>query len=113
MPRRRAPGAAGADLGDDEVAQVLQDVAGDVRQVEPLLREPLDDREARGRVARDERRRQLVEDLAVGDAEHARHVVARQLQAAERDDLIEEAHRVAHRARRFAREDLHGRRRRP
>ena len=43
---------AGADLRDDEVAQVMQDVPGDVRQIEPLLREALDDREARGCVAR-------------------------------------------------------------
>ncbi len=80
-------------------------VLGDVREIEALLRNAVDDPEARRGVAIDERRREIVEHLPVGHAEDTRHVVARERLAAERDDLIEEAHRVAHRPCRFARED--------
>ena len=88
---------------------MLQHVARDVRQIEPLLREPLDDR--RGTPAASPATSAEASSwriFAVGHAEHARHVVPRELDAAEGDDLIEEAHRVAHRAGRLAGEDLHG-----
>ena len=45
-----------AESGDDEVAQVPQDVLGDVGQVEALLGQLVDDRHAARRVASDEGR---------------------------------------------------------
>ena len=100
------------DLRDHEVAQVPQQIARRVSDVVALLGYALDDVQARGRVAAYERRRQLVHDGAIGDPEHPRDVLSRELVAAERDDLVEEAHRVAHRAGGLASQDLHTARRR-
>ena len=96
-------------LRDDDVPQVREDVFGDVREVEPLLGDPIDHLERRRRVPRHERRRELVQDRAIGDPEHARDVLRGQLLPAVSDDLIEQAHRVAHRPRGFAREHRHRR----
>ena len=100
-----AIGPLAADLGDDEVAQVRKDVLRDVRQVEPLLRDPVDDPERGRGVPGHERRGELVQDRPVGHPEHARDVLGGELLAAVGDDLIEQAHRVAHRPGGFARED--------
>jgi hypothetical protein len=62
---------------------VPQDVLRDVGEIEALLRQAVDHAEAGAGVARDERRRELVEDGAIGDAEHARHVLAGELGAAD------------------------------
>jgi hypothetical protein len=109
LARLRIARCAAAHLGDHEIAKMAEHVLRDVRQIEPLLRHAIDHAEARRRISIDERRGEIVQHFSVGYAEHARDVVARQRRAAERDDLIEEAHRVAHRARGLARE--HGDRR--
>ena len=46
-----------------------------------------------------------MQDLPARDAEHARDVLAGELVAAPGDDLVEQAHRVAHAARGLARDD--------
>ena len=100
-----------ADLGDGEIAELREDVLGDVRDVVPLGRELADDAHARPGIAVHERAREAVEDLTIRDAEHARDALGGELvtgRADPGDDLIEQAHRVAHAARCLARDRRDG-----
>src|SRR5260370_41694359 len=78
-------------------------------QIEPLLCDAPNDSHALRSVSCQNCSRQIVKDLAIGHSEHTSNVLARELRSAERDYLIEQAHRVAHGTGCLPRQDLYGR----
>ena len=84
---------------------MVEEIATEVHEIEPLARHGIQDLERGGGVAAEDRAGELREDLAISDAKHARHVLRGDLGAPVGDDLVEQAHRVAHRSSRLTSED--------
>ena len=99
-------------LGDQQVAQVGEQVAGELGRVAARARHPLDPEQHRLRVLGDDRVDGVEEQVGVGGAEHLQHVVELDVLAAEGDQLVERAERVAEAAGGGAGDHRHARRRR-
>ena len=87
---------------DDQLAQVAEQVAGELRHVAARARQPLRDLERGATVAGGDRVGGGEDQVGVGDPEHGEHVVGAQLLAAVGDELVEGAERVAEAAGRRA-----------
>lgn len=96
------------DFGDDEVSQVGEKISRDVGQVVTLLREVVDDAQARVGISIDERCSERVQHGSIGDAENASDTFGSEFVSVDADPsehLIEEAHAVAHTSGSFASDD--------
>ena len=94
--------------GDQQLAQVGDQVAGELAGVAARAGEAVDDLERRRGVAGGERVGGVEEQVGVGGAEQLDHVVGRDLVAAEGDELVERPERVAEAAGRRARDQGDG-----
>ena len=93
-------------LEQEELAQVAQQVADELRVVGALVGQPLHELQRLGGVALDDDVGDLEEEVAAGDAERLEHVLGRDGALGVRDELVQRADRVAEPALRVARDDV-------
>lgn len=96
------------NFGHDEIAQMGEEIARDVRQVVTLLSQVVDGAQTRVRIAIDECSSERMQDRAISDAKHAGNTFRGEFVAVDADPcehLIEKTHSIAHAAGSFARDD--------